>query len=62
VLVVSICWQARTRDFDLVDGLEKPLAPLVGKHHFLYLLSRVNDKRVWDTNFQYARAWITWFA
>ena len=51
VFVVSICCQARTRDFDLADGLEKPLAPFVGKHHFPYLLSRLNDKRIWDTNF-----------
>ena len=51
MLVVSISCQACTRDFDLVDNLEKPLAPLIGKHHFPYLLSRVNDKRIWDTNF-----------
>jgi len=51
VLVVSICRQARTRDFDFVDGLEKPLAPFVGKRHFPYLLSGINDKRVWDTSF-----------
>jgi hypothetical protein len=38
VLVVSICCQARARDFDLVDGLEKPPAPFVGKRHFPNLL------------------------
>jgi hypothetical protein len=51
MVVISICCQACPRDFDLVDRLEKPLAPFVGKHHFPYLLSRINDKRVWDTSF-----------
>src|ERR1700739_3374128 len=51
VLVVSICCQARTRELDLADSFKKPLAPFVGEHHSPYLLSRINDKRIWDTNF-----------
>ncbi len=50
VLVVSICCQARTRHFDFVDGLEKPLPPFFGKRHSSYLLPGIDDKRVWDTN------------
>ena len=51
MLVVSICCQSRTRDFEFADGFKKPPAPFVGKHHFSYLLSRINDKRIRDTNF-----------
>ena len=51
MLVISIGCQTRPRDFDLVDDLKKPPAPFVGKRYFSYLLSRMDDKRVWDTNF-----------
>jgi len=46
MIVVSVRRQTRTRNFDRLDHLKKPLTPLFRELDFPYLLSGINDKRI----------------
>ena len=51
MIVVSARRQTRTRNFDRMDRLKKPLAPFLRKLDFSDLLSGVDDERIWHAKF-----------
>ncbi|MGC1783538.1 MAG: hypothetical protein WA708_13530, partial [Acidobacteriaceae bacterium] len=51
MIVIPVCRQTRTRNFDRLDHLEEPLTPLLRELDFPDLLSGIDDERIWHTNF-----------
>ena len=51
MVVISICRHSLTRKLNLANRIEKPMAPCVGELDSAHLLPRINDQRIWDSNF-----------